>query len=538
MSISRRLLLLAVVAVLALLATGVLGVWQLHRADERFGFLTANTFPSIQALDDAQEALTALRVATYQHAIYPDPAHKASLERVVVEQDAELDKILSGYEKSDIVNEEDRKLLADDREALKNYREIRSQFLDRSRANDAEAVRTMLTTTLKEKAHAISEKLNQHAQFNYDLAKHLEEENKSAFSRALWTSIAVVGLAAALLIGIAIALISSISRSLTGIRSTVQGVSQSLDFTRRVKVERMDEVGETATAFNELLGKLQGNLKSLYQGANDVAASSRELTQASGQVSAAAGAQSEASSAIAATVEQMTVSINHVADRAGEAHQLATGSGEKAQAGASTISQTVGDIRNISAAVRSAAGSLTELEAQGGRVGSVVQVIKEVADQTNLLALNAAIEAARAGEQGRGFAVVADEVRKLAERTSASTQEISATIEAMRASSLQATEQMKVAEKLSDAGVARADGAEGVIGEIGKFATETASTVSEITGAIREQGSASNNIAVQVERIAQMAEESSASAVQTAASANRLEELARRQIETLKQYTC
>jgi methyl-accepting chemotaxis protein len=536
MNLTKRLVIALSAALIALLGIGALGLWQLKQAKERFEYVQANTFPSLKALQDARGFLTNSRMSTYQHVLMIDPAHRKEVEQAIQEADGKLDAKLDEYEKNYLSDDTDRQLLAADRATLKAYRSTRTGYLEKSNAGDLDAVRTMLRTTLKEQALVARTALAKHEDYNYEIGEKLRKENAADYMKSLWTVGGVLAAAFAAVGIMATLLISSLRESLDGIRNTLVHVNTSLDFTARAPVKRMDEIGETATAFNQLLAKLQDNFRSLTEGARTVASASRDMNQTSIQVSAAAGSQSEASSAIAATVEEMTVSINHVGDRANEAHQLAGKSGEMAKAGSATIDRTIKDIRSISQSVSAAAGSLRELSAQGERVGSVVQVIKEVADQTNLLALNAAIEAARAGEQGRGFAVVADEVRKLAERTSSSTQEIASTIEAMRRHSMQAAAEMEAAENLVTQSVARADDTDKAVHQIGDAAHSTAETVAEISDAIREQGAASNNIAVQIERIAQMAEESAAAAEQSSASARHLDEQARRQIATLEQY--
>jgi methyl-accepting chemotaxis protein len=250
------------------------------------------------------------------------------------------------------------------------------------------------------------------------------------------------------------------------------------------------------------------------------------MSAASAQMSSASRMQSESASSMAATMEQMTVSINHVADRAQEANHISSDSGKLAVAGSRVIGQTVSDIQEIAQTVHEAANVIHGLEQNSQRISNVVAVIKEVAEQTNLLALNAAIEAARAGEQGRGFAVVADEVRKLAERTAISTREITSTIDTMRSSAADAVTSMQGVISKVEAGVERAKEANQSIQKISEGSHTAVGMVEEIASAIREQGAATNNIAIQVERIAQMSEESSVSSASSAEAATRLDALA------------
>jgi methyl-accepting chemotaxis protein len=229
---------------------------------------------------------------------------------------------------------------------------------------------------------------------------------------------------------------------------------------------------------------------------------------------------------MAASVEQMTVSINHVSDSARDALAISRKSGELSTQGGQVIHRAVDEMNQIAGTVREASTAIDNLGQQSDQITSVVQVIKEVADQTNLLALNAAIEAARAGEQGRGFAVVADEVRKLAERTTKATEEIAAMVNSMQESARSAVTTMDNAVERVGSGATLAQQAGEAINQIKSGAEQVIKVVNDITSALAEQSVASNDIAAHVEQVAQMTEENSAAADAAASAAASVEHLA------------
>ena len=299
-----------------------------------------------------------------------------------------------------------------------------------------------------------------------------------------------------------------------------------------------DELGQLLTAFGQMQDKLRGMIQGIKQGTDQLVAASHSISANSQQLSAAAQEQSSAASSMAATVEELTVSINHVSDNAGEAHDLSSQSGRLAQDGGQTIQASVDSMRSIAGTVQSSATRIGELGEHSERVSSIVSVIKGIADQTNLLALNAAIEAARAGEQGRGFAVVADEVRQLAQRTTNSTQEIAAMIEKIQAATQAAMSDMEVGVRQVNGGVDLANQAGEAVVSINTSSDKVVRVVNQISLALREQTAASHDVARTVERLAQMAQQNSEAIGETVQTAVSLDALANDLNRQISQFRC
>ena len=532
MTISKKLLITLCLALAALISVGLFGLHQLGNSQDRFQYVMNNSMPSIRDINRATAGLTTIRVSVRAMLLATTPEERSKQAASVEAGFKMFDEALDRYQREDLSNDADRQLLEADKAAMAAYHPVVQGIIEAERAGQHDKAVGMLHQAASIAA-TMTKALDDHYRFNEDFATQLAQDNQSAYDTARLLSIVSVSIAV-LVVGLLSALIyRAIRDGFAQLSSNLSRVSENLDFRIRAEVKSEDEVGQANRAFNQLLDKLQNSFQTLMEVAREVGEASRQLMETSRQVSTAAAAQSEASSNMAATVEEMTVSINHVASQAKETGDGAEQSKRLVEAGAGTIRQTIEDIHQISSVVKASVDRIHQLEADSNQVGSVISTIRDIADQTNLLALNAAIEAARAGEQGRGFAVVADEVRKLAERTARSTQEIASTISAMIGRSKEATEQMESAGALVDTGVARADEANQAIARIGQNATQAASSIGEISSAIQQQGVASNNIALQVEQTAQMAEESSAAAGQTAESAPRLDMLVQRQMQTL-----
>ena len=293
------------------------------------------------------------------------------------------------------------------------------------------------------------------------------------------------------------------------------------ELSSHIQLAARDELRFVAAGFNAMAEAMRGLIAGIKGNAGEVADAARDLVTASGQIHVASQKQSDAASNMAAAVEQMTVGIEHIARGAGAADELAVRSGELSRDGGAIVASVVQEISEIAVSVAESARTVEELGERSGQISAIVGVIGDIAAQTNLLALNAAIEAARAGEQGRGFAVVADEVRNLAARTANSTREISEMVKSIQQGTAGAVAGMERGVERVNAGVTRAEKAGEAMARIRQAAEQVQATVAEISHALREQSSASTEIAQQVEMIARMAEENGlavASNHQTAAS--------------------
>ncbi|WP_288143498.1 methyl-accepting chemotaxis protein, partial [Accumulibacter sp.] len=252
----------------------------------------------------------------------------------------------------------------------------------------------------------------------------------------------------------------------------------------------------------------------------------RQMSVATSQVSTATEAQAQASAASAAALEEVTVSINEVSTLAGETEASSQKTSRLTEESVAAIHDAVDEIESMASAISASSEQVAGLVKRSEEVGGIAGVIREIADQTNLLALNAAIEAARAGEQGRGFAVVADEVRKLAERTAKATHEIAEMIGQIQNETRQSVSCMEAVAPKIQHGLAKVSAVSDMLDTISAEATDSRKRALEVANATREQAVAANDVAKNVEHVAQMTEETNATMRANVANAARLQQMA------------
>ncbi len=294
------------------------------------------------------------------------------------------------------------------------------------------------------------------------------------------------------------------------------------DLTQAVYSEKKDEIRRLFDGYNEAVANIRQMLAQVIEAVEETARSSGEIYMTTEQTMNDIREQSEQTRNVAAAMEEMTITIGENTRQASlAAHQAAQASDDATRSG-SVIQGMIKNVGEVSSVVRESAKRIEALGASSEQIGEIVQVIEEIADQTNLLALNAAIEAARAGEQGRGFAVVADEVRKLAERTQKATKEISTMIKSIQRNTGEVVTTMNKGTKLVEESGTLASQTSEALNEIISKTNQVSDIVSQLASASEEQSATSNDVAHSIESISSSAERSAKAAADIAQTSENL----------------
>jgi len=365
---------------------------------------------------------------------------------------------------------------------------------------------------------------------------HARADADTARQLAVKAMLITYGLSITLSLVLTFFIVTSITKPLGRLRQAIVTIARSKDFTQRVDVTGRDETGQTAYAFNDLLATMQASLAAVLISANRISELASNASVASSRVSEASGNQSDSAAAMASAIEQFSVSVDMIGSNMRDALARALAAGEAANTGFGMIQKSKDEMDRIAETVKGAGETINELGRQSSQISVIMRVIQEVADQTNLLALNAAIEAARAGEQGRGFAVVADEVRKLAERTRKSAGEINGMIQSMEVASENAVVEMNSVMDLVAEGTSLSGQAADCMNEIQNGSQRVVDAVKGISDSVEEQNATTQDISRRIEAVAQMSEGNRVAAGETAKVSMELDELAASLIAAMKEF--
>ncbi len=361
----------------------------------------------------------------------------------------------------------------------------------------------------------------------------------SAMQQQKGSSYMLLGVIGALAILVGLLAATVISRMIVGpLRNTVQQARRvaSGDLTYSAASPRRDEVGQLQNAMHDMTESLRNLIGCIGGSVSQIAAAADQLSAVTAQTSAGVQTQRVETEQVATAMHEMAATVQEVARNAEQASNAARQADQQARQGDLVVQDAVGQISNLAGEVNQSAHAIEALHAESGRIGSVLEVIRAVAEQTNLLALNAAIEAARAGEQGRGFAVVADEVRALARRTHDSTEEIEGLIANLQRVAQQAVEQMQSSRGLTQRTVDLANEAGVALGRI----TESVSTIEQmnqqIAAAAEQQSAVAENISESVTRVRDIGDQSASATEHTASASAELARLGLELQELVRQF--
>jgi methyl-accepting chemotaxis protein len=524
MKISSRLYLLLTVMMVVLVSVGVMGMYAANHSNDAMHRMYEDRLVAVVKLDTVARRMLNNRIAVANAVIHHEHI-KDYAEELKANKEI-IDKNWGEY-MATFMNEDEKALAAE-------FSQARGRFVDEyikpamsfAAAGEADKL-AELQSRAKSLYEPARDAINKLINLQEAEATKLYDESVEGFHTLRNISIGLILLGALFGIGLGWSIIRGINASVSELRAVMANMGSNGDLTVRVKIHGKDEVGEAAVAFNGLIDGFASIIRQVNNNASAVSSSAINLSASSLQISQGSQAQSEAAASTAAAVEEITVSINSVAANTEDVRKLSAQSLSQTQQGNKSVTAMVGEIQTVQDAVNKIAGSVKEFVESTRAIAGMTQQVKEIADQTNLLALNAAIEAARAGEQGRGFAVVADEVRKLAEKSAQSASEIDQVTNSLNKKSgdveatvqqglrsLQATQQQVglVSEILTGAGAAVEKASHGV---------------NDIASSINEQSLASAEIARNVEKIAQMSEENHAAVDSNTDEIVKLERLAK-----------
>jgi methyl-accepting chemotaxis protein len=532
--ISSRLKLLLALLLMLSLVIGGMGFLHSIRSHQALDSLYNDRLVPLAQLSTVKEKILHDHLAVIQATIFPDKSEKYRKE--ITDNAAEITASLDGYMASYMSRDE--KILADKLvEAQKRYVEAALKpAMDAMASGNTEKINSLLENKARPLYYELKTLLDRLVEIQLTEARNTNEGIVAFTNKMTVIFIVVILLGGASGLALGMSIINGINRSLTELRGVMVKMSADGDLTVRAKVFGKGEIGQAATAFNSLIDTFAKIIRQVGSSATSVSATAEQLSLTSRQIEQGSQTQSEAAATTAAAVEQITVSINSVAANTDDVRKLSEKSLQQTQQGNSNVRTMIGEIQRVQEAVNLIADSVQEFVTSTQSISSMTKQVKEIADQTNLLALNAAIEAARAGEQGRGFAVVADEVRKLAEKSGKSASEIDRVTAALNLKSGQV-------DKVVQTGLQALNAIQEQVARVSKMLTETGDSVlksthgvSDIASSVSQQSVASSEIARNVEKIAQMSEENHAAVQSNTRDMLQLDRLARELQDTVSRF--
>jgi len=509
--------------VFMLLSLGLFGLYQADAINQRVNNMYTQELIPLETVDDMKASLYRVRDRIGRHLSEPDrqPIHESKIQ----EQINRLNRNERKYKESRLGKEETR-LIEEYKKAWGKYLDlINSKVIPMSRNKNIEAAEDVLYGSALQEFRQAREAINELADYQIERAKRRHTNAGIAYEEMFNLTIAIIisGIILASLLGLF--LIRSLTKPIYAMRAVLEKLDQG-DLTKLVDYKSCDEIGEMADVLNRSIVSQRQLICSVASTVDQVAAAGEEMSSITIETSQTVEEQRSQTEQVATAMNEMTATVQEVALNITNTASAANEANEQTIEGSHVVQKTIDEINNLAKQVEESAQTINEVEKHSEAINSVLDVIKGVAEQTNLLALNAAIEAARAGEQGRGFAVVADEVRTLAGRTQESTEEINEMIEKLQSGSRMAVEVMERSREQSKLAVEYASKSGMALEIISKAVGEINQMSTQIASAAEEQGTVSEEINRNIFLINEISKQTTEGARETSTASQSLARMA------------
>lgn len=507
-----------------MLVLGVFALNQMSKIRAAGEDIASASVPSVKSLDEFTQLTLRLRVLSYRLLINREPDVQQKTFELFEMRNQQIRDAQKVYEPL-IDGPRERAAYDQYLQLLAQYRQLEDQMKSLSRNNQVEDLRKLLNTELLTNSEAVNAALAKLLEINTQQIEETNQEAADQYSSAFNLVVALLVLATGLTCLFAGLLTNSITKPIANALSAAEAIAEG-NLTRPITVDGEDEAGRLLLAMSKMQDKLRDTLQRISGSATQLASAAEELNSVTDESARGLTQQNNEIEQAATAVNEMTSAVEEVARNAVSTSEASKNATTSAGDGRDLVQETVSAIERMSADVQSTATLIGDLANESRDIGKVLDVIRGLADQTNLLALNAAIEAARAGEAGRGFAVVADEVRALAHRTQQSTSEIERMIGSIQGGTEHAVNSMRNSTERAESTLNIARGAGLSLDTINTAIVEINERNLVIASAAEEQAQVAREVDRNLVNIRDLSVQSATGANQTSAASNELSRLA------------
>ena len=524
MKVGAKLIAAFLTVALISVIVGVVGIVKIHHIDTQDDKLYEKITVPMGELMDMSVSFQRTRINVRDIVETSDPAEKQKCRDTIIKLRQTIVENSDKFEKS-ILSDEGRKLFTEFKEVRKVYAGYIDQILQLDASGKKEEALALVHGPAKQAALHEQQLLDKLQASKIKQGKLTSEEGNSVTTQAtaIMSTLVVIGAILAVALGLFITRL--ITTPLQSAVDVAQRIAQG-DLTAHIIVKGRDEISQLMTALQKMNASLRDTLSGTVRISENIAAASSQLRSSSEQIATGAEEVAAQAGTVATASEEMSATSCEIAQNCTMAAEAAQQSTDSAHAGATVVQETINGMGRIVDQVKQSATTVEALGARSAQIGNIVGTIEDIADQTNLLALNAAIEAARAGEQGRGFAVVADEVRALAERTTRATREIGDMIKAIQSETHNAVRVMEEGVNEAERGTESSQKSGKALDEILERINEVTSQVSQIATAAEQQTATTNEVTTNIQQITDVVHQTAKGAEETAAAAAQLAEQA------------